>query len=175
MQPSSKQLRQQQKQRQTPVATPTSKHTAAASAASSAVQLLKDELAHKLHAAVQRSSPGVKVWQRPSLQPAACETAVSSLGCVVAQPDCKLWPLNHTWWLPFNLWKIPARPQQQGLLLLHLSKLQAGAAASALVADLAAAQQAQAQLEDRLLAAQAALLQQKQQHRHDVSHDAVVH
>jgi hypothetical protein len=50
--------------------------------------------------------------------------------------------------------------------------LQAGAAASALVADLAAAQQAQAQLEDRLLAAQAALLQQKQQHTHDVSRAA---
>jgi hypothetical protein len=30
------------------------------------VQLLKDELAHKLHAAVQRSSPGMKVRQRPS-------------------------------------------------------------------------------------------------------------
>ncbi|WIA18191.1 hypothetical protein OEZ85_009664 [Tetradesmus obliquus] len=103
--PPSKQLRQQNKQRQTPVATPASKHTPAASAASSAVQLLKDELAQKLHAAVQRASPGVK----------------------------------------------------------------AGAAASALVADLAAAQQAQAQLEDRLLAAQAALLQQKQQHKHDVN------
>jgi hypothetical protein len=69
----------------------------------------------------------------------------------------------------------PAGSQEPGLLLLHLRKLQAGAAASALVADLAAAQQAQAQLEDRLLAAQAALLQQKQQHKHDVSHIAVVH
>lgn len=59
--PPSKQLRQQNKQRQTPVATPASKHTPAASAASSAVQLLKDELAQKLHAAVQRASPGVKV------------------------------------------------------------------------------------------------------------------
>jgi hypothetical protein len=57
-------------------------------------------------------------------------------------------------------------------MLPTLSWLQAGAAASALVADLAAAQQAQAQLEDRLLAAQAALLQQKQQHKHDVSNTA---
>jgi hypothetical protein len=85
MQPSSKQLRPQQKQRGIQAATPTSKHTAAESAASSAVQLLKDELAHKLQAAVQRSSPGIKVRQLPSLQAAACEPAVHE--CSSVQPQ----------------------------------------------------------------------------------------